>query len=63
MIAKLQPVLDQAVTALKEALGDNLYSCCVYGSPVRGNAIEGVSEASLLTSAATPVKDSCLRQL
>jgi len=45
---KLQGTLDQAVNALRSELGDNLYSCCVYGSAVRGNAIEGVSDVNLL---------------
>ena len=40
--------MDQAVSALRAELGDNLYSCCVYGSAVRGNAIEGVSDINLL---------------
>ena len=48
MTANLQSVLDQAVSSLRESLGDNLYSCCVYGSAVRGNAIEGVSDINLL---------------
>lgn len=41
-------ILDQVVSALQRELGDNLYSCCVYGSAVRGNAIEGVSDLNLL---------------
>ena len=45
---KLQSILDQAVGSLSEALGDNLYSCCVYGSVVRGNFIAGVSDINLL---------------
>jgi hypothetical protein len=45
---KLQGTLDQAVNALRSELGDNLYSCCLYGSAVRGNAIEGVSDVNLL---------------
>ena len=48
MTTKLQGTLDQAVNALRSELGDNLYSCCVYGSAVRGNAIEGVSDVNLL---------------
>jgi hypothetical protein len=45
----LQATLDQAVNALRTELGDNLYySCCVYGSAVRGNSIEGVSDINLL---------------
>ena len=40
--------LDQSVSSLKEKLGDNLYSCSLYGSAVRGDAIEGVSDLNLL---------------
>ena len=48
MSTNLQDTLDQAVSALRRELGDNLFSCCVYGSAVRGNAIEGVSDINLL---------------
>lgn len=48
MTPKLQDALDQAVRALHAELGDNLYSCCVYGSAVRGNVIEGISDINLL---------------
>lgn len=48
MSPKLQATLDQAVSALRSELGENLFSCCVYGSAVRGNAIEGVSDLNLL---------------
>lgn len=34
--------------SLKAALGDQLYSCCVYGSVVRGNAVAGVSDLNVL---------------
>ena len=40
--------LEQVVNSLKEALGANLYSCCLYGSAVRGDAVEGVSDINLL---------------
>lgn len=36
------------MTALRAELGENLYSCCLYGSAVRGNSIEGVSDLNLL---------------
>lgn len=36
------------VDSLKAAVGNNLYSCCLYGSAVRGNAVEGVSDINLL---------------
>ena len=48
MIPKLQATLDQTVSALRSELGENLFSCCLYGSAVRGNAIEGVSDLNLL---------------
>lgn len=48
MNPKLQATLDQAVRALRSELGENLFSCCVYGSAVRGNAIDGVSDLNLL---------------
>lgn len=40
--------LEQALAALNRELGENLFSCCVYGSAVRGNAVEGVSDINLL---------------
>ena len=48
MKATIQETLDRAVSALQRELGENLYSCCVYGSAVRGNAIEGVSDVNVL---------------
>lgn len=36
------------MATLQKELGDNLYSCCLYGSAVRGNFIEGVSDLNLL---------------
>ncbi len=36
------------MAALQKELGDNLHSCCLYGSAVRGNFIEGVSDLNLL---------------
>ena len=41
-------MLEQVVDSLKGALGNNLYSCCVYGSSVRGGGIEGVSDINIL---------------
>src|SRR6266850_1518933 len=43
-----QALVDKAVQALGKELGANLYSCCLYGSAVRGNFIEGVSDINLL---------------
>lgn len=48
MNPKLQATLDQAVGALRGELGENLFACCLYGSAVRGNTIEGVSDLNLL---------------
>ena len=48
MTPKLQATLDQAVAALRRELGENLFSCCLYGSAVRGNVIDGVSDLNLL---------------
>ncbi|MDB6130664.1 MAG: hypothetical protein JWM04_1771 [Verrucomicrobiales bacterium] len=48
MIPSFQTVLDESVAALHRELGENLSSCCVYGSAVRGNAIEAVSDLNLL---------------
>lgn len=48
MTAQSDSKLDDLVRELREQLGANLYSCCVYGSTVRGNAIEGVSDINLL---------------
>lgn len=47
-MSALPSTLTQTVSALQEALGNNLYSCCLYGSAVRGDAIEGVSDINLL---------------
>src|SRR5882762_763713 len=43
-----QALVDKAVQALGKELGANLYSCCLYGSAVRGNFIEGISDINLL---------------
>lgn len=48
MTQNLEAVLDHAVRFLKDELDQNLHSCCVYGSAVRGNFIEGVSDINLL---------------
>jgi len=44
----MQTNLDRVVEALTGKLGDNLFSCCLYGSAVRGNLQEGVSDLNLL---------------
>lgn len=43
---KLNP--EAVAAALREALGENLRSVSLYGSAVRGDAIEGVSDLNLL---------------
>lgn len=40
--------LASLVSALREALGANLFCCAVYGSTVRGNAVDGLSDINLL---------------
>jgi predicted nucleotidyltransferase len=40
--------VDEVVAALRADLGENLYSCCLYGSAVRGNLLRGVSDINLL---------------
>lgn len=48
MNPKVESTLERAVESLKSELAGNLYFCCLYGSAVRGNAIEGVSDLNLL---------------
>ena len=48
MTFEMQESLDKTVEVLRFELRENLYSCCLYGSTVRGNAIEGVSDINLL---------------
>jgi predicted nucleotidyltransferase len=47
-VPQIQDVLDRVVIALRSALGDNLHSCILYGSAVRGNLVPGVSDINLL---------------
>src|SRR5438105_1739428 len=53
---RLQATVDRAVARLKETLGANLHACVLYGSLVRGDAVDGVSDANLLVvlEASTP---------
>lgn len=46
--AVMQRALDAALDRLKKSLGENLYSCLLYGSAVRGNVVPGVSDLNLL---------------
>lgn len=48
MTSDLQSCLDETIAALKHELGENLFSCCLYGSAVRNNVIPGVSDLNLL---------------
>jgi hypothetical protein len=48
MSSQIDPIVAGTVAALRDQLKDNLYSCCLYGSWVRGNAIAGVSDFNLL---------------
>ncbi|MBI3856113.1 MAG: nucleotidyltransferase domain-containing protein [Planctomycetes bacterium] len=45
---KVQEALDRATGALKKTLGANLHSLVLYGSAVRGNLLEKVSDLNLL---------------
>lgn len=38
----------EIAASLSQGLGNNLHSCCLYGSTVRGNAIAGVSDLNIL---------------
>jgi len=53
------------VAALREKLGANLCSCCVYGSAVRGNWIEGISDLNLLIvlNDSTPDAHECIAEI
>jgi hypothetical protein len=57
MVTPLDPRIAAVAAQLREKLGENLFSCCLYGSAVRGNAVQGVSDLNLLivlsTSSAT----------
>ena len=48
MNPKLLATLDKVLDTLQKELGGKLHSCYVYGSAVRGNLIEGVSDINLL---------------
>ena len=45
---EMQSALDTTLGRLKSSLGENLYSCVLYGSAVRGNVVAGVSDINLL---------------
>jgi hypothetical protein len=59
------PLVAKTVAALQERLKDNLYSCCLYGSWVRGNAIAGKSDINLLIilNESTPAAHVTLAQI
>lgn len=42
------PLAQRALEALRRELGDDLHSCCLYGSAVRGDAREDASDINLL---------------
>ena len=48
MADSLEVMLRKVVADLQEALGENLYSCCLYGSAVRGNFDDDTSDINLL---------------
>jgi hypothetical protein len=45
---EIQTALDQTVEALVSRLGDNLYSCILYGSVVRGDFVPIASDVNML---------------
>lgn len=45
---QVQTNLERAVEALRSRLGDNLYSCIIYGSSVRGDYVPVVSDVNML---------------
>lgn len=47
-VATWQQLLDDAVEALRVALGNNLFSVVLYGSAARGDFVPGVSDLNLL---------------
>jgi len=65
MTTDIQQHLDKTVQQLRDSLGDNLYSCCLYGSAVRGNFIEGVSDLNLIIilNESTPVAHQAIAQI
>lgn len=65
MSAPADPLVAKTVTALQDRLKENLYSCCLYGSWVRGNAVAGRSDINLLIvlDASTPEAHAALSQL
>lgn len=46
--AKTQKQLDKLVVEMDRVLGNNLHSCLLYGSAIRGGYIEGKSDINLL---------------
>lgn len=65
MSPECESLTTTVVAALREKLGANLYSCCVYGSAVRGNWIEGVSDLNLLIvlNDSTPAAHECVAEV
>jgi hypothetical protein len=65
MSTPADPLVAKTVAVLQERLKDNLYSCCFYGSWVRGNAIPGKSDINLLIvlNESTPAAHASLSQV
>ncbi len=65
MSPECESLTTTVVAALREKLGANLYSCCVYGSAVRENWIEGVSDLNLLIvlDESTPAAHDCVAEV
>ena len=48
MSPECESLVASIAAVLREKLGANLHSCCVYGSAVRGNWLAGISDLNLL---------------
>ena len=46
--AEYQTIIDSICKRLPALLGENLYSCILYGSAVRGNVVPNVSDINIL---------------
>ena len=46
--AQYQSAIDNIANQLPATLGENLYSCVLYGSAVRGNVVPDVSDINIL---------------
>lgn len=65
MSSESDALAGKALDGLRQRLGTNLASCCVYGSAVRGNWIPGTSDLNLLVvlNESTPAAHECIAQV